>query len=90
MPSKTTSVRFNVDEKEEWANWARSQSMTFNKWIVRACRGQYEMERAETKERDEAIAERERIQKAAYPLGDEKCRHVVQGQWCYRCNKKRW
>lgn len=90
MPSRPVSIRFNVDDKEEWKAHARTQGMSFNKWVVLACRGQFELERAEAREKADVIAEREALQKAAFPDQGEKCGHVQKGQFCYQCSATRW
>lgn len=88
--SKPFSVRATTEQHARWKVRAVEGGTSLNKWILRALDDQAALEEAEKSEREEVIAERERVQKVAFPLGPNKCRHVTVGQYCYRCNRKRW
>lgn len=95
MPSSSSrphSIRFRDEDWEEIDALARIAGITPNKWVVRAARGQAELEKAENAEKAEAIAERERIRAAAFPQGEAKCPHkfVPKGNYCYECRLKKW
>lgn len=65
--------------------------MSFNMWAVRALQAQAELDEAEFAERAEQIAQRELLKQTAFPqAGSGKCKHVLKGQFCYRCGQKRW
>ena len=90
MSSKPFSVRATEAQHTRWKSCAAARSLSLNKWIVQALDDQAALEEAERSETAALRAERERLKKITFPQGPNVCKHVSAGQWCYRCNRKRW
>jgi hypothetical protein len=90
LPSKARSWRMSDEYLARFQACADRAGLSLNRWGIRAMVQQADLEEAEAREQEQAIAERERVRSAAFPQGPAKCNHVVKGQWCYRCDKKKW
>jgi hypothetical protein len=91
LPSKARSWRMSDEYLARFQACADRAGLSLNRWGIRAMVQQADLEEAEAREQEQAIAERERVRSAAFPQGPKcPCVGIPSGGYCYRCNTKKW